>query len=48
MTDIEIAHSVQMTPIKEIAQNIGIEEYLEYYGSYKAKIKYDEIKGKKR
>ncbi len=47
MTDIEIAHSVELSPIKDIANNIGIEEYLEYYGSYKAKIKYDEIKGKK-
>ena len=47
MTDIEIAHSVPLTPIKDIAKNIVIEEYLEYYGNYKAKIKYDEIKGEK-
>ena len=47
MTDIEIAHSVPLTPIKDIAKNIGIEEYLEYYGNYKAKIRYDEIKGEK-
>lgn len=45
MTDIEIAHSVKITPIKDIANNIGIEEYLEYYGDYKAKINYDQIKG---
>ena len=47
MTDIEIAHSVPLTPIKDIAKSIGIEEYLEYYGNYKAKIRYDEIKGEK-
>ena len=47
MTDIEIAHSISITPIKDIAKKIGLEEYLEYYGDYKAKIKYDKIKGKK-
>ena len=39
MTDIEIAQSVQMTPITEIAKTAGIaDEYLEQYGKYKAKI----------
>ena len=40
-TDIEIAQSTQMKPIQEIAQTAGVpEEYLEYYGRYKAKIDY--------
>ena len=39
MTDIEIAQSVQMKHISEIAKTAGIpEEYLEQYGNYKAKI----------
>ena len=39
MTDIEIAQSVEMKNIREIAENAGIDEkYLEYYGRYKAKI----------
>lgn len=39
MTDIEIAHSVQMKNIREIAEIAGIDEkYLEQYGNYKAKI----------
>lgn len=39
MTDIEIAQSVQMKNIREIAKTAGIDEkYLEQYGSYKAKI----------
>lgn len=38
-TDIEIAQSVKMKNIKEIAENAGIDEkYLEQYGNYKAKI----------
>ena len=40
-TDIEIAQSTQMKPIQEIAPTAGVpEEYLEYYGRYKAKIDY--------
>jgi len=39
MTDIEIAHNTEMLPIKDIATRVGIENYLEYYGDYKAKIK---------
>ena len=39
MTDIEIAQSVEMRPILEIAANAGIQtEDLELYGKYKAKI----------
>ena len=39
LTDIEIAQSVKMKPIKEIAASIGIkEEDLELYGNYKAKV----------
>ncbi len=39
MTDIEIAQSVEMRPILEIAANAGIPtEELELYGKYKAKI----------
>ena len=38
-TDIEIAQSVEMKPISEIAAIAGVsEDYLEYYGKYKAKI----------
>ncbi|MBR4888776.1 MAG: formate--tetrahydrofolate ligase, partial [Clostridia bacterium] len=38
-TDIEIAQSVAMKPITEIAAAAGIDEkYLEQYGRYKAKI----------
>ena len=41
MTDIEIAQSTQMKPIQEIAKTAGVpEEYLEYYGRYKAKVDY--------
>ena len=39
MTDIEIAQSVKMKPITEIAQTAGIDaKYLEQYGNYKAKV----------
>ena len=39
LTDIEIAQSVQMKPITEIAETAGIpEDALEQYGRYKAKI----------
>ena len=38
-TDIEIAQSVEMKPIVEIAAAAGIsDEYLEQYGKYKAKV----------
>ena len=39
MTDIEIAQSVKMKPITDIAQTAGIDaKYLEQYGNYKAKV----------
>ncbi|MCR5201965.1 MAG: formate--tetrahydrofolate ligase [Lachnospiraceae bacterium] len=39
MSDIEIAQSAKMVHIKEVAQKIGlVEDDLEYYGKYKAKI----------
>ena len=39
MTDIEIARSIKMLEISEIAKKIGIgDKYLENYGKYKAKI----------
>jgi len=38
-SDIEIAQSVQMKPITEIADTAGVkDEYLEQYGRYKAKV----------
>ena len=41
LTDIEIAQSTPMKPIGDIAKTAGVaEEYLEYYGRYKAKIDY--------
>ena len=40
-SDIEIAQSCAMHPIREIARQVGVgEEYLEPYGNYKAKIDY--------
>ena len=40
-TDIEIAQSTQMRHIADIAKTAGVdEEYLEFYGKYKAKIDY--------
>ena len=47
MSDIEIAHSVKMKEIKKIGKKLGISDYLEYYGDYKAKIEYDKITKKK-
>ncbi|MGT2933352.1 formate--tetrahydrofolate ligase [Streptococcus catagoni] len=39
LSDIEIANSVEMSPITEVAESIGIEEdALTLYGKYKAKI----------
>ncbi len=49
MTDIEIAQSVQMKPITEIAKTAGIgDEYLEQYGKYKAKIDLSLLKKSQR
>ena len=39
LSDIEIANSVQMKPIKEVAEKLGIaEDALSLYGNYKAKL----------
>lgn len=39
MTDIEIANSVQLKPITEIAVKLGVDpDMLELYGKYKAKL----------
>lgn len=44
LTDVEIAQSAQMKPIKEIAQKVGLDEDdLELYGKYKAKISLEAI-----
>ena len=41
-SDIEIAQSCAMKPIREIAATAGVDEkYLELYGNYKAKIDYN-------
>ena len=47
-TDIQIAQETVMSPIKEIADSVKIDEkYLEYYGKYKAKIDYNILEEKK-
>jgi len=48
MTDIEIARSIEMKNINEIAKKLNIENDIELYGNYKAKInvKEKETKGK--
>ena len=44
-SDIEIAQSTQMLPIKDVAVRAGIdEELLEYYGKYKAKLDLSTLK----
>lgn len=44
-TDLEIAQSVTMQPITEVAQKMGIPaDDLELYGKYKAKLSFDFIK----
>ena len=48
-TDIEIAQQAEMLPIKEVAAAAGVnEDYLEYYGKYKAKISLDLLKDSER
>ena len=40
-SDIEIAQSIPLHPIEQIAQSLGVDrEHLELYGNYKAKINY--------
>ncbi len=47
-SDIEIAHSIPMKPIVEIAAKLSISEnHLECYGTYKAKLNIDEKNEKK-
>ena len=42
LTDVEIAQSCKMLPIKDVAAKIGIEEdFLDFYGKYKAKLNDD-------
>ena len=44
LTDVEIAQSAKMKPIKDIASKIGLEEDdLELYGKYKAKVSLETI-----
>ncbi len=44
LTDVQIAQSAQMKPIKEIASGLGlVEDDLELYGKYKAKISLEAI-----
>lgn len=44
LTDIEIANSVEMEPIVDVAERAGLKkEDLELYGNYKAKISFDAI-----
>lgn len=44
LTDVQIAQSAQMKPIKEIASQVGlVEDDLELYGKYKAKISLEAI-----
>ena len=48
-TDIEIAQSVMIQNITEIAKTVGVDEkYLELYGKYKAKIDLAPLKEKER
>ena len=47
-SDIEIAQSVEMRPITEIAKTAGVDEkYLEQYGKYKAKVDLSILNDKK-
>ena len=44
LTDVEIAQSAKMKPIKEIAEKVGLDDDdLELYGKYKAKISLEAI-----
>ena len=48
MTDIEIANSINKANIIDIAKKINISDYIELYGSDKAKIRFNEINSKKQ
>jgi methylenetetrahydrofolate dehydrogenase (NADP+)/methenyltetrahydrofolate cyclohydrolase/formyltetrahydrofolate synthetase len=44
-SDIEIAQEAVLTPIKEVAESVGLtEDDLDYYGKYKAKVHLDVLK----
>ena len=48
LSDIELANSVQMKPIKEVAKKLGIaEDALSLYGNYKAKISASQLEALK-
>ena len=47
-TDIEIANEIEMKPIIEIASKLHIENDIEQYGKYKAKIEYNNINNDKK
>ena len=48
MIDIEIAHQKELIPIKNIINKLNInEDYVDYYGKYKAKIDYTKIDSNK-
>jgi methylenetetrahydrofolate dehydrogenase (NADP+)/methenyltetrahydrofolate cyclohydrolase/formyltetrahydrofolate synthetase len=43
-SDIEIAQSAKLIPIKKVAKSLGLKQkYLDYYGKYKAKVHLDVI-----
>ena len=44
MTDIEISNRCNLLDINYIASRLGINSFIEPYGSYKAKIDYTKIK----
>jgi len=46
-TDLEIAQAAKLAPITEIAQHLGIEDKIEQYGHYKAKIGLDVMNSNK-
>ena len=48
MTDIEIASSTKRANIVDIAKKIGLENYIEQYGSDKAKIIFDKVEGEEK
>ena len=47
-TDIEIAQSVEMLNINEVAKGLGIEDSIECYGKYKAKVDLSLLNNKKK
>ena len=49
LSDIEIAQACKMKNIAEVAKIAGVdEEYLEFYGRYKAKVDFSLLKNSKR